>query len=370
MPYRPKDIYRGRRKFRVPLNILLFVLAFLTLGSVTMFYVLQRYMVYDADGATLRLPFTQQEEETVDASVPTARPTFEPVQVQVIWEDPDFEDVNVGGWEELEPIKGWFIPQNTVLNQNDLTAAIATVRDGNYTTAILEMKDRAGQLAWPSTCSVALDYYTAGLTDVTWAIEELHAAGKTVAAQISCFCDNLLVQRNWATALQKASGGLYTDENGNLWLDPYNHTVRAYLTDMARELAAMGFDEIILADLSHPISDLGFTYSVVLQTEPDPIVAVCQAGRRVAEALAGTETAVSVRLNTNSLRLGQAAQTGQDVSVFWKLFARVYCPTTLDMIDSDRQTAAATMEDGSTDVRFVPVLAYTPENEPSYVISS
>ena len=368
MPYRPKDIYRGRRKFRVPLNILLFVLAFLILGSVTMFYVLQRYMVYDASGATLRLPFGQ--EEAAGPGVSTPEPTFEPVQVQVIWEDPDFEEIDLGGREELEPTVGWFVPERSVVSQAELASAVATVRDGNYTTAVLEMKDRSGQLAWPSTCATALECSTFGSTDVTWAIQELHDAGKTVTAQISCFCDSLLVQRNWSTALQKGTGGLYVDENDYMWVDPYNNTVRTYITDLCRELAALGFDEIVLADLYHPISDSGFTYTVVLQTEADPVIAVCQAGRRVAEALDGSGTAVSARLDTNSLRQGLAAQTGQDVTVFWRLFARLYCPTTIDMVSSDRETASASMEEGSADARFVPVTGYVPEGCPSYVLSS
>ena len=67
MPYRPRDIYRGRRKYRVPLTILLFTLAVLLAGSVGMFFFLQQYMVYDANGATLQLPFGR-EDQTQDAA--------------------------------------------------------------------------------------------------------------------------------------------------------------------------------------------------------------------------------------------------------------------------------------------------------------
>lgn len=369
MPYRPKDIYRGRRKFRVPLTILLFVLVFLLVGGVTLFYVLQRYMVYDANGATLQLPFGQEQALGGEAGQPTPKPTFEPVQVQVIWEDPDYDELDLGGWEQLDAIQGWFIPLGTVTNPTNLAAAVATVRDGEYSTAIFEMKDRSGQLVWPSTSSIALDYATYGATDVSDAIEQLHGAGKTVAAQISCFCDTLLVQRNWTCALQSGAGGLFTSDDF-FWLDPYSNTVRTYLTDLALELSALGFDEIILADLYHPISEQGFTYSVVMQTAPDPTVAVCQAGRRVAEALSGTDTIVSARLDTASLRQGLAAQTGQDISVFWRIFARLYCPTSGDMIESDRQTAAASMEQGDISKRFVPIVSSVPEAEASYVITS
>ena len=370
MPYRPKDIYRGRRKFRVPLTILLFVLAFVLVGGVTMFFLLQRFMVYDANGATLQLPFLSQTEapDAAGAALPT--PTYEPVQVQVIWEDPDFADVDLGGWQDLDPIQGWFYPLSTVTNAADLASAVNFVKDSSYTTAVFEMKDRSGQLGWASANSVAIDYGTGTQTDIASAIATLHDADKTVAAQISCFTDTLMVQRNWTCALQNATGGIYQDSNGRYWVDPYNHTIRAYLEGLALELADMGFDEIILADLYHPVSENGFGYSTQMQTTPDPVVAVCQMGRRVAEALAGSGVAVSVRIDTDSLRDGKSSQTGQDIDIFWRLFSRLYCPTTIDMFASDREKATESMSGGDENIRFVPILGMAPEDSDSYVLTN
>ena len=369
MPYRPKDIYRGRRKFRVPLNIFLFVLALLIFGGVTLFYVLQRYMVYDANGATLQLPGRQTEDtDAADSLVPTARPTFEPVEVQVVWEAPDFADVDMGTWDDLKPVKGLYIPQSTVVNSTELSSAVAMVANSDYTMAVLEMKDRSGRLVWPSACETAAAYVTAGTTDVSAAVETLHEAGKTAAAQISCFCDSLLLQHNWSFALRYADGTICQNEDGSYWLDPYNQTVRGYIIDMVRELAELGFDEVILADLYHPVSEGGFTYSVTTATEPDPVVAVCQAGQRVAEAMAETETVLSARIDPTSLRAGTGEQTGQKLDIFWRLFGRLYCATYAEMLASDRDLATASLNGGSADARFVPVTPVIPEDSASYLI--
>lgn len=370
MPYRPKDIYRGRRKFRVPLNIFLFVLALLIFGGVTMFYVLQRYMVYDANGATLQLPFTGGEAAGPgdDGVSETAAPTFEPVEVQVVWEAPDFADVDMGTWDELKPVQGLFIPYTTVTDSAALASSVAAVETGDYTAAVLEMKSADGHLAWPSECETARAYLTSGSVDVKTSVEALHAAGKTVAAQISCFSDWLLLQHNWSFALRYADGSVCQTEAGNYWVDPYNRTIRAYLIDLSRELAELGFDEIILADLTHPLSESGFTYSETMATEPDPVVAVCQTGQRIAEALADTGTAVSVRLDVNSLRAGQGSLSGQDLGIFWRLFARLYCATYADMLESDRTMATADMNGGNPDARFVPVVPAVPETGGSYLI--
>ena len=144
--------------------------------------------------------------------------------------------------------------------------------------------------------------------------------------------------------------------------------MRGYLVDLTRELAALGFDEIILADLYHPVSENGFTYSVTLNTEPDPVVAVCQAAQRIAEAGQSTKTVISARLDAGSLRNGQGAQTGQDLNIFWRLFARLYCPTTPDVLASDRETAVAGINGGNADARFVPVEGMIPEDSVSYVL--
>ena len=374
MPYRPKDIYRGRRKFKVPLNIFLFVLALLLVGAVSLFYFLQQYAVYDDEGAHLELPFGKEKEEQVpeeDPAAVTPEPTFEPVPVEVIWEDPDFEDVDMGGWEDLKPIHGRFIAISDVMSGN-LTSAVASVTDGDYyNAAVFQMKDSSGQLAWSSVAPTAVSYGTSGTADVSEAIDALHAARKTAVAQISCFTDTLLAQRNWPVALMK-DGMTYRDDSGRYWVDPYNQTVRTYITDLAKELASMGFDEIVLADLEHPVTDseTGFTYTTELRTSPDPVVAVCQMGRRVVQALEGTGTAVSVRLNDTSLRQGLGSRTGQDIPIFWRLFARLYCPTSPEVLANDMELAVDKMNDGDADVRFVPVMGLVPEVGDSYVITS
>lgn len=370
MPYRPKDIYRGRRKFRVPLSILLFAVTFLLAGGIGMFFFLQQYMVYDADGATLQLPFGREDQAPdVPEGLPTPEPTFEPVEVQVVWENPDFEDVDMGTWDKLKPVQGLFISQNTVQDAAALAASVSAVKSGGYSMAVLEMKNRTGRLAWASEAETARAYLTSGATDVTAVIEDLHQAGKTVAAQISCFADSLLLQHNWSFALRYADGSVCQNDDGSYWLDPYDQTVRTYLTDLALELAAMGFDEIILADLYHPVSEQGFTYSVTPVTGADPVVAVCQTGRRIAEALEDTDTAVSVRINADSLRSGNGAQTGQDIAVFWRMFARLYCPTYNEVLASDKELAVEKSNGGDAEARFVPVTGVIPEEgSKSYLI--
>lgn len=365
MAYRPRDIYKGRRKFRLPLTIFLAVLVFLIAGTVVTFYTLQRFIVYDQAGVTLQLPFMQTE--TVEEVESAPEPTFVPIQVEIIYDDPDYSQIDLGGWEDLEPAELYFIDFNTAINSIALASAISTAQTEGYTGVVLELKSPQGQLAWPSTCETAVSYGTAGGMDYTATLQTLHEAGLTAVAQISCCADKLLSDRNWTVTLQ-TGGSTYRNEDGIGWLDPYNRTVRNYIADLMSELAAMGFDEILLADLYHPYSENGFQYSVTLQTAPNPVTAVCQMAKRLVESMEGSGVAVSALLDEDSLRSGDGSVTGQDVSVFWRIFARLYCPSQSGTPEDNKVLAMETMTQGNADVRFVPIAAASPDDFRSYCI--
>lgn len=366
MAYRPRDIYKGRRKFRVPLTIFLSLLAFLVVGSVLLFYGLQRFIVYDQTGVTLQLPFSQTDQPEEEPEADTV-PTFQPIEVQVIYEDPDFSQVDLGGWENLKEEQLRFLDYATVTDPVALATAITSAA-GDYSGVVLEVKSSLGQLAWASNCETALAYGTSGATDVAAAVQSIHDQGLRAVAQISCCADRLLADRNWTVTLQTIAGTSYRDEKGTAWLDPYNRTVRNYLADLMEELSAMGFDEIILADLYHPISDASFTYTTSLKIAPNPVTAVCQMGRRLAENLSGSGTTVSVLIDEASLINDAAASTGQDIEIFWRLFARVYCPTNLGLASDNKVLAIESMTQGDGDIRFVPVSSAIPGDFDSYCI--
>lgn len=365
MAYRPRDIYKGRRKFRVPLTIFLSVLVILITGTVVLFYTLQQFIVYDQAGVTLQLPF--MDTEPAEAADTAPDPTFVPIQVEVIYEDPDYSEVDLGGWEDLEPVKLCFIDYETAINSVALASAVTAAQNEGYDGVLLEMKSPAGKLSWMSSCELAVSYGLSGAMDYTGTLQTIHDAGLIAAAQISCCADKLLSDRNWTVTLQ-ANGSTYRSEDGTGWLDPYNRTVRNYIADLMGELAAMGFDEIVLADLYHPYSESGFQYSVTLQTEPNPVTAVCQMAKRLVESMDGTGVTVSALLDEDSLRNGSGNTTGQDMTAFWGIFARLYCPSEIGTSADNKVLAMETMPRGSIAARFVPMTTAAPEDFDSYCI--
>ena len=52
--------------------------------------------------------------------------------------------------------------------------------------------------------------------------------------------------------LKNTGGYIYYDGNDLNWLDPSKPAARQYLCGLAREIADLGFDEILLTDVGYP----------------------------------------------------------------------------------------------------------------------
>lgn len=365
MGYKPRDVYKGRRKYKVPLMIFFFVLAFLLVAGVGLFYGLQQFIVYDETGVRLQFTAPEAEEspEVTDAVIPT--PDVSGMTVNIVYRDPDFSQVSFAVGEESGAAESALVSFRDASDPVRLETRLAELQEQGYTSFLFDLKTEEGQLAWASQASTALSFGTGGRMDYTDTIAALHEQGMRAAARISVCADNLLAVRNWPLGLRDAGGMPFADENGVFWLDPYNRQVRLYIIDLMTELAAQGFDEIVLDDLWHPDGD-GFAYSITLHTEPSAEAAVGQLAVKLAEAAEGLGVELSVCLQGDSLRYDRAAESGQDPELFWRIFERLYCVTDAETAASDRDQA---LRFGGSAERFVPICPYqAPEGFDSYVL--
>ncbi len=365
MAYRSRDVYRGRRKYTLPLLILLFTLAFLVLGAVLAFYGLQQFIVYDESGVTLQ--FSRSDEVESDSpAAPVGVPDLSGMAVQIVYRDPDLSEVSLPVGEDTTARQAGYIHFAETQKAETLAERVAALQAENYDAIVFEMKNESGWLAWRSAAPTAYSYGTSGTQDFAELLASLEAAGVYTVARISVCADDLLAVRNWPIALKSAAGTPYTDANGHYWLDPYNRATRLYIVELMTELAAMGFDEILLDDLRHPIDEAGFSYSVNLHVDPNPLAAVGQLAVKLAEQAQGLEVALSVCVDATSLRQELSASSGQELALFWRIFDRVYVSTDSQAAAADRDAA---LSFGGAVERFVPICAYqSPESFGSYVL--
>lgn len=368
---RVQVFYKGRRKRRNYLFIpFVILLAIISVGMVT-FYGLQKYAVINKDSVSIELPILADKNAVFDSQGHQIK-SFDPVNVSVVFEEPDYSGVQAVAGAEVEPMRAIFVPY-TDLNHDKLQEYVSRLNQGN--ALLLEMKPRSGQLMWESQAEMAVNYGISVPTDTTAAVRDFLAEMEEkdiyLAAQISCCIDNLLPTRTSAYTIKNEVGMNYQDEKG-LWLDAYNEAVRKYAAQMAQELFDMGFDEVVLADVAHPTLNEPVTllYTNDISTQRNTGLAVCGFAVSVARQLQDRESgALSIYCDTRPALVKPDLTTGQDARLFMKLYDRVYLRTDKSAYSYNVEDIQSNVTIGNVYDRLMPVVEnYIPSDNSSWVL--
>ena len=279
MAKRGYDGYRGRTRaqsvVRVIVGILVIVLVLVIVGLLLG----QRYIVYTDDGVQLDIPFLRDE-----AAVP---PDVASVSVEIV---PPPEGAQ-SPMEQTEP----YTVQAVFMTVEELEAGgVSALTQQGANTVVLDMKREDGTLGYTSALPLAqeLDAETDRVSDL---IRQLHQADLYVVARVSCFRDNALGGREEYALLTNSGYCWNYDPVGLYWVNPYHQPVQEYVAGVVQELAALGFDEVLLDHCGYPTQgELGWirqgdSYEPQhLDTTVDAFVSLA------AQAVEGTDTVVSV----------------------------------------------------------------------------
>ena len=368
---RVQVFYKGRRKRRNYLFIpFVILLAIISLGMVT-FYGLQKYAVINKDSVSIELPILADKNAVFDSQGHEIK-SFDPVNVSVVLEEPDYSGIEAVAGEKVKPMRAIFVPY-TDLNHDKLQEYVGRLNQGN--ALLLEMKPRSGQLMWESQAEMAVNYGISVPSETTAAVRDFLAEMEEkdiyLAAQISCCIDNLLPTRTSAYTIKNEVGMNYQDEKG-LWLDAYNEAVRKYAAQMAQELFDMGFDEVVLADVAHPTLNEPVTllYTNEISSQRDTSLAVCGFAVSVARQLQDRESgALSIYCDTRPGLVKPDLTTGQDARLFMKLYDRVYLKTDKSAYPYNVEDIQSNVTIGSVYDRLMPVVEnYIPSDNSSWVL--
>lgn len=334
--------YRGRTpKWKVVLAI---VLVLVILGAVG-FMVLQEHIVYDGTGTPhLRLP----QQETED----TGTPPEEEEPVEVVIQEP----------EGPQEIHAFSLPAQA-LTQQSVEAALAQPQAECNAVAVT-LKDSAGLVYFDAAGAVSGTVRTEA--DTTAALEALTGQEDLyTVARISCFHDPKAANAEVESMGLKNTGGyIFYDGNNSQWLDPAKPEARQYLTGIIREAAALGFDEILLTDVSYP------TEGKLDKIAYGEVDRQAQLGAFLAEvrlALEGYDVTLSVELPETAVLNGAEETSGASLAQFAPHVDRLYAVTTSDRTTALSALAAAA--EGTPD--FVAELsAYDPEVKGSWLLTA
>ena len=364
---REQVFYKGRRKRRnyalIPFIVLLAVFSL----SLVLFYGMQKYAVISDDGVSVELPILMDESRvTVDAQGHKVT-NFPPVNAEIVFDEPDYTATKADDEVNAPEVRAIFIPAENITKDKLLEYAARLV-SGN--ALLLEMKPRSGELLWESHTQMATNYSLTLATERTAQMPELikmlKDEGIYLVAQISVCIDEALPTRTSAYCLQTETGMIYRDENGT-WLDAYNLDLRVWVAEMVQELYDLGFDEVVLADLGHPVLDAEnppkFMYTREISTPRTTDTGVCGLAAGIERLLHDREGVLSIYIDSKPALVKTDTTNGQNGPYYMKMYDRVYLKTDKYAYSYNVADIEPHTEYGNVYDRLVPVVDnYIPEN--------
>ena len=141
--------------------------------------------------------------------------------------------------------KGVYIPARKIENNEKY---IKLAKETEVNSFVIDVKDDMGYLTFATDNKVLVDkgivLANPPIEDIKALMDELCEAGIYPIARVVAFKDNVIAKREPERAVKKLDGEIYTTSGGDTWLDPYNKENWAYLLEISKEAAKVGFKEI------------------------------------------------------------------------------------------------------------------------------
>ena len=359
------EFYKGRKK-KKDLTIIPTIIAVAVITAiVVLFYSMQKYAVITKEDVEVVMPFMESDSGTTVDEQGNEVKTFEKVDVQVTFNSPDYSSLEAVAGKNAGELRAIFVPWDEV-NKEKLTEYAGRLSSGN--ALVIEMKPREGNLMWNCKAEMAYAYALSGESEKTVEVETtiagLKEKGVYLVAQLSCCIDKLLCSSSTTVTIKNSLGATYTNDLG-MWLDPYNLNVRKYIVEMANEMYAMGFDEVVLADVMHPAleEEEVVYYTREMSTSQNPTNAILSLAVYLAEALEDREGLLSIYTDSAASLVKTDSSTGQNAVIFMKIFDRVYYRTDKYAYTYNVEDIKNNVEIGNVYDRLIPVVEnYLPDS--------
>lgn len=293
------DSYRGRSRFRTALKVLIGVLAVLLVLAVAALIWLEPYIDYSAGGIRINLPFFQREQPEATGSAP------------VVVATPEATPTPAPTPEPKENFRAVLLP-NTALYDG---TAEEQLQAAGANAAVFDMKADDGTLGYISGLALAEQaQVSAADPALNAAIQLLNDGDITTVARVSCFRDNSVPYYRNSLALH-TSGGNWRDGGSSRWLSPASAEARQYVADVCRELAGLGFDELLLDNWAFPSGGAGILADDNYPAADGRTAVLEGFLDELAEALADYPEVRLSLVTTSAAAAGEAPETGQTAAL-------------------------------------------------------
>lgn len=335
--------YRGKRKGKTVLAVVLALILVLACG----FLLAQRYIVYGADGSIrIELPGRETRDDAPQGNAAQKQDgADEADDVEVVIQQPEKQDtcaveldaaVLSGGWED----------------------ALGALGEGVNAVAV-RLKTDEGKLLYDSSIAGAIDCgAVAGGSVARSAIRALTDSEYYTIARISALHDSTYAFAHMTdAAVCQLTGYVWYDTNSTHWLAPEKDAARQYVSAVAAECAAMGFDELLLDEFCYPrdgrMSRIKTDERTMTQQEALLLLADEIRAALAEEKFKGK---LSVVIDADIVLAGNEERTGIVMRELAPKFDRVY----VAVDETNRGAVEAAM--AAYETEFVPILASAGES--------
>lgn len=298
--------YRGRKSAGDWLKWIALVLAILVVLAVGVLLWGQQYISYTDQGLRVDLPFLHSQ----------------PKQPDLGEDSTGRQDPGTDTSDQQTPDQPEQPPEQTAAR--GLSVSLSALLDGSAAqlaqqqgadSVVVEMKNDQGQLGWHSQQELAAALQPEAQDEqVNEKLKVWNQGDIYTVARISCFRDET-VGGQMAYTLQTTSGYRWKDGEGMHWSDPANQQVQDYLTGLIRELAELGFDEILLDHCGYPSQTDGLLSNIAYADQQAAAVAdhfLTEAARALEPY--GTVLSLSVRGEQVGGQDGSSGLTAQNIN--------------------------------------------------------
>lgn len=151
-----------------------------------------------------------------------------------------------GETEPRGPVRGIYVPAPPLANAETLAGYLSLLDRTELNAMVVDVKDDFGRLTYqtanPAALAAGARYPVLG--ELSAFAAKLHEHGVYAIGRVVVFKDSRMAAHRPDWAILKTGGGVWENEGGEAWLNPYNPATWDYLVEVALEIAAAGFDEV------------------------------------------------------------------------------------------------------------------------------
>lgn len=167
--------------------------------------------------------------------------------------------------------RGIYVTKTSAATERVFTL-VKQMKPYGLNTVVFDVKDMDGPLAYDSNVPLANSSGSdknAIIRDIPKLVDRLHQEGIHVVARQALFHDAYLANKRPDLALKSKSGRPWREKGRLVWVDPNHPEVRAYNIGIAKELVAMGVDEIEFDYIRFPamgaLKDIAYSFDITKQ---------------------------------------------------------------------------------------------------------